>query len=61
MDVNMEIVTGGGKRANRMSHSYTAKEVQTMDEIIEIFKEQFDKYFPKYQSLETPGKKGGKK
>lgn len=25
MDVKMEIVTGGGKKANRMSHSYTAK------------------------------------
>ena len=61
MDVKMEIVTGGGKKANRMRHSYTAKEVQTMDEIIEIFKEQFDKYFPKYQSLETPGKKKEKK
>ena len=61
MDVKMEIVTGGGKKANRMSHSYTAKDVQTMDEIIEICKEQFDKYFPKNQSLETPGKKKEKK
>lgn len=61
MDVKMEIVTGGGKKANRMSHSYTAKEVQTMDEVIQIFREQFDKYFPKFQSLEEPRKKGGKK
>jgi len=61
MDVRMEISTGGGKKVNKMSHSYTAKEVQTMEEVIEIFKEQFDKYFPKFQSLETPGKKGGKK
>ena len=61
MDVKMEIVTGGGKKANRMSHSYTAKEVQTMDEIIEIFKEQFDKYFPKYQSLDNTGNKKEKK
>lgn len=61
MDVKMEIVTGGGKKANRMSHSYTAKEVQTMDEVIQIFREQFDKYFPKVQSLEEPRKKGGKK
>ena len=61
MDVKMEIVTGGGKKANRMSHSYTAKEVQTMEEVVQIFREQFDKYFPKYQTLEEPGKKGGKK
>lgn len=61
MDVQMTITTGGGKKANRMSHSYTAKEVQTMDEVIQIFREQFDKYFPKFQSWEESGKKGGKK
>ena len=61
MDVKMEIVTGGGKKANRMSHSQTAKEVQTMDEVIGIFWEQFDKYFPKFQSIENPGKKMEKK
>ena len=57
MDVKMEIVTGDGKKANRMSNSYTAKEVQTMEEVIGIFREQFDKYFPKFQSLENQGKK----
>ena len=61
MDVQMTITTGGGKKANRMSHSYTAKEVQTMEEVVQIFREQFDKYFPKYQTLEEPGRKGGKK
>ena len=61
MDVQMTITTGGGKKANRMSHSYTAKEVQTMEEVVQIFREQFDKYFPKYQTMEEPGKKGGKK
>ena len=61
MDVKMEIVTGGGKKANRMTHSYTAKDVQTMEEVVRIFWEQFDKYFTKYQNLEEPGKKGGKK
>jgi hypothetical protein len=58
MDVSMGIVTGGGKKANRMTHSCTLKEVTTFDEAIDYFRKEFKSFFPPQALLtDEPGKK----
>lgn len=46
MDVQITIITGGGKKANRESKSVTIKEVQTKDQVIEVLDTKFKDYFP---------------
>jgi inorganic pyrophosphatase len=61
MDVKITILTGGGRKANAMSHSYTFKEVNTVDEVKEGFEREFKPFFPAYQTLDkTPSKKAKK-
>ena len=58
MDVTMAIVTGGGKKANRMNHSMTLKEVTTFDEAVEYFRKEFKPFFPPQALLtDEPGEK----
>lgn len=58
MDVTMSVVTGGGKKANRVRHSKTLKEVTTWEEAMSDFKKEFRPFFPEYQTLDKPqGKK----
>ena len=45
MDVTVTLVTGGGRKANRESYSYTIKEVQTEEQVREMFHERFGQYF----------------
>lgn len=45
MDVTVTVTTGGGKKANRESFSYTMKEVQTEQQVKEMFHEKFGHYF----------------
>jgi len=45
MDVQITIITGGGKKANRETKSYTIKEVQTRQQVIEALDEKFGAYF----------------
>ncbi len=63
MDVTMSIVTGGGKKANRMTHSCTLKEVATYDEAVEYFRKEFKPFFPPQALLtdEPTKKEKGKK
>ena len=51
MDVTITVTTGGGKKANRESKSYTVKEVQTMQQVIEAFEEKFGSYFRNITTL----------
>lgn len=57
MDVTMSIVTGGGRKANRVTHSKTLKEVSTFEEAVEDFKKEFGGFFPKYGVLEPDAAK----
>jgi len=52
MDVTVTITTGGGKKANRESFSYTMKEVQTEQQVKVMFHEKFGHYFIGVVSLD---------
>lgn len=54
MDVQITFMTGGGRRANRESKSYTIKEVQTRDQVVEAIDDKFSTYFVNQQTLEKP-------
>ncbi len=51
MDVTMSVVTGGGRKANRVTHSKTLKEVTTWEEAVEDFKREFKIFFPPQTTL----------
>lgn len=51
MDVKIEVVTGGGKKANRESRSVTIKEVVSKDQVIEVLDTKFKDYFPPQMRL----------
>jgi len=51
MDVQITVITGGGKKANRESKSYTIKEVRTKAQVIEALDEKFGNYFANIQPL----------
>ena len=51
MDVQITVITGGGKKANRESKSYTIKEVQTKAQVVEALDEKFGMYFANIQPL----------
>jgi hypothetical protein len=57
MDVTISLVTGGGKKANRVTHSKTIKEVQTMAQVIEEFEEEFAIFFPAQATLTVEKRK----
>jgi hypothetical protein len=61
MDVTMSIVTGGGKKANRMAHSCTLKECTTYEEAVEHFRKEFRPFFPTYQDITKPPTKKAEK
>ena len=48
----MTVTTGGGKKANRESFSYTMKEVQTEQQVKEMFHEKFGHYFAGVTTLD---------
>lgn len=52
MDVTIHVVTGGGKKANRKSASYTAKEVQTVAQVVEVLNTEFKDFFGKNRTLD---------
>jgi hypothetical protein len=52
MDVTITITTGGGKKANRESKSYTVKEVQTKQQVVEALDEKFGDYFAGVTTLD---------
>lgn len=52
MDVTITLSTGGGKKANRESFSYVVKEVQTEQQVVEMFHEKFGHYFTGVTTLE---------
>ena len=52
MDVTVTITTGGGKKANRESFSYTMKEVHTEQQVKVMFHEKFGHYFVGVVSLD---------
>jgi hypothetical protein len=54
MDVQITVITGGGKRANRESKSYTIKEVQTRQQVIDALDEKFAAYFVAQATLDEP-------
>jgi len=51
MDFKLEVITGGGKKANRESKSITLKEVQTKEQVITAIGEHFSQYFANIQPL----------
>lgn len=63
MDVQLTVITGGGKKANRESKSITLKEVQFVDQVIEALNTKFKDYFPTQTRLtdEKPAKKSPSK
>jgi len=61
MDVTMSLVTGGGKKANRMTHSCTLKEVTTFDEAVEYFRKEFSFFFPPQATFDDVEEKRTKK
>jgi hypothetical protein len=52
MDVQITVITGGGKKANRESKSYTIKEVATRQQVIEALDEKFGQYFVNQTTIE---------
>ena len=52
MDVQITVITGGGRKANRESKSYTIKEVATRQQVIEALDEKFGQYFAGQAQLE---------
>ena len=61
MDVQITVITGGGKKANRESKSYTIKEVQTKQQVIEALEEKFGDYFSNQSVLGVDEKKSKRK
>ena len=57
MDVQITVITGGGRKANRESKSYTIKEVQTRQQVIEALDEKFSTYFAAQTTLEETKQK----
>ena len=53
MDVTISVVSGGGKKANRVSHSYTLKEVVLPEQVIDMFKTEFKQFFPNQSRLDS--------